>query len=94
MLISVAGLSGNAIATQPETKQIQYTLTVEQLDQVEESWTKAILSHAEKLTINFTRYLPDNYQDYATFRASEWQPAFERDWDNMVATLCKIVQKP
>ncbi len=76
----VAG-SATAATTQSDDSQPQYTLTAEQRLQVQESWTKALFSHAEKLTLNFTRSLPDNFQDFADFRNNDWQPAFDRDWE-------------
>lgn len=81
LLLSVAVISGNATATQSETQPVQYALTADQRQQVEQSWSNALFSHAEKLTLNFTRSMPDSYQDFADFRANDWQPAFDRDWE-------------
>ncbi|WP_420588218.1 hypothetical protein [Bacterioplanoides sp.] len=82
-MLSVAVVAGNATAatTQPVNTQPQYTLTAEQRQQVEASWRSALFSHAEKLTLNFTRFMPDNYQNFATFRNNDWQLAFDRDWE-------------
>lgn len=76
-------VAGSTAATsQPNDSQpVQYTLTAEQRQKVEQSWSNALFSHAEKLTLNFTRSMPDNYQDFADFRANEWKPAFDRDWE-------------
>ena len=77
----VAG-SATAATSQPADSQtVQYTLTAEQRQQVEQSWSDSLFSHAEKLTLKFTRSMPDNYQDFADFRSSEWQPAVDRDWE-------------
>lgn len=77
-------VSGSVTAetSQPgDSQPVQYTLTEEQRQQIEQSWSDALFSHAEKLTLNFTRSMPDSYQDFADFKSSDWQPAFDRDWE-------------
>ena len=76
-------VAGNATAatSQPADNQPQYTLTAEQRQQVEQSWRKALLSHAEKISVAFDRALPDKYENFAQFRMNDWQPAFNRDWE-------------
>lgn len=76
----VAG-SATAATSQPDDNQPKYTLTAEQRQQVEQSWSNALFSHAEKLTLNFTSSMPDSYQNFADFRGNDWQPAFDRDWE-------------
>ena len=83
LILSIFLTTGYATAAtaQLAENKPQYILTVEQREQVEKSWSKALSSHAEKITLSFSRAMPDNYHDFATFRKNDWQPKFDRDWN-------------
>ena len=88
----VAG-SATAATSQPADNQPQYTLTTEQRQQVEQSWRKALLSHAEKISVAFDRVLPDKYENFAQFRMNDWQPAFNRDWERANKGFASFVDR-
>ncbi len=77
----VAG-SATAATSQPADSQpVQYTLTTEQRQQIEERFYSGIERLAEEIAVQFDRSMPDDYQRFAEYKVKDWLPRYNKLYD-------------
>ena len=62
---------------------IRTEVSPEDLVKLEQVWGKTLRGHQEKLTANFQKHQPADYQSFAQFKASDWQTSYNKNMDKM-----------